>query len=136
MATGKRYYWMKLKESFMTSDTIDYFMSQPDGANYVVLYQKSSLGYWTARWENGGYKYGHKDNDQLTTIYELLEVLGYEMSDEETLMRTGCADIFERCGGGEKPAMESTGLEDKSDDDFDAALRDQLKGEIGDDDGV
>lgn len=39
MATGKRYYWMKLKESFMTSDTIDYFMSQPDGANYVVLYQ-------------------------------------------------------------------------------------------------
>lgn len=40
MATGKRYYWMKLKESFMTSDTIDYFMGQPDGANYVVLYQK------------------------------------------------------------------------------------------------
>ena len=39
MATGKRYYWMKLKDSFMTSDTIDYFMSQPDGANYVVLYQ-------------------------------------------------------------------------------------------------
>lgn len=39
MATGKKYYWMKLKESFMTSDTIDYFMSQPDGANYVVLYQ-------------------------------------------------------------------------------------------------
>lgn len=39
MATGKRYYWMKLKESFMTSDTIDYFMEQPDGANYVVLYQ-------------------------------------------------------------------------------------------------
>ena len=38
MATGKRFYWMKLKESFMTSDTIDYFMSQPDGANYVVLY--------------------------------------------------------------------------------------------------
>ena len=33
MATGKRFYWMKLKESFMTSDTIDYFMSQPNGAN-------------------------------------------------------------------------------------------------------
>ena len=43
MATGKRYYWMKLKESFMTSDTIDYFMSQPDGANYVVLYQMLCL---------------------------------------------------------------------------------------------
>lgn len=43
MASGKRFYWMKLKESFMTSDTIDYFMSQPDGANYVVLYQMLCL---------------------------------------------------------------------------------------------
>lgn len=43
MATGKRYYWMKLKESFMTSDTIDYFMSQPNGAQYVVLYQMLCL---------------------------------------------------------------------------------------------
>lgn len=38
MATGKRYYWIKLKDSFMSSDEIDYLMSQPDGANYVVLY--------------------------------------------------------------------------------------------------
>lgn len=44
MATGKRFYWMKLKESFMTSDTIDYFMSQPDGANYVVLYVAPPAG--------------------------------------------------------------------------------------------
>lgn len=39
MATGKRYYWIKLKESFMNSDTVDYLMSQPNGANYVVLYE-------------------------------------------------------------------------------------------------
>lgn len=39
MATGKRYYWIKLKDSFMSSDEIDYLMSQPDGANFVVLYQ-------------------------------------------------------------------------------------------------
>ena len=39
MSTPKRFYWMKLKESFMTSDTVDYFMGQPDGANYVVIYQ-------------------------------------------------------------------------------------------------
>ena len=32
MATGKRYYWIKLKESFMTSDTIDYFMETADRA--------------------------------------------------------------------------------------------------------
>lgn len=43
MATGKRYYWIKLKDSFMTSDTVDYLMSLPDGANYVVLYQMLCL---------------------------------------------------------------------------------------------
>ena len=43
MATGKRYYWIKLKESFMFSDAVDFLMSQPDGANYVVLYQMLCL---------------------------------------------------------------------------------------------
>lgn len=43
MATGKRYYWIKLKDSFMSSDEIDYLMSQPDGTNYVVLYQMLCL---------------------------------------------------------------------------------------------
>ena len=39
MATGKRYYWIKLKDSFMSSDAVDFLMGQPGGANYVVLYQ-------------------------------------------------------------------------------------------------
>ena len=43
MATGKRFYWIKLKDSFMSSDEIDYLMSQPDGANYFVLYQMLCL---------------------------------------------------------------------------------------------
>ena len=43
MATGKRYYWMKLKDSFMTSDTVDFLMGQPNGANYIVLYQMLCL---------------------------------------------------------------------------------------------
>lgn len=43
MATGKRFYWIKLKDSFMSSDEIDYLMSQPDGANYVVLYEMLCL---------------------------------------------------------------------------------------------
>ncbi|MBR4472476.1 MAG: phage replisome organizer N-terminal domain-containing protein [Oscillospiraceae bacterium] len=46
MATGKRYYWIKLKESFLASDAVDFLMSQkPDGtgANYVVLYQMLCL---------------------------------------------------------------------------------------------
>ncbi len=43
MATGKRYFWIKLRDSFMTSDTVDFLMSQKDGANYVVLYQMLCL---------------------------------------------------------------------------------------------
>ena len=39
MATGKRYYWIKLKDSFMNSEVVDFLMSQPNGASYVVLYQ-------------------------------------------------------------------------------------------------
>lgn len=43
MATGKKYYWIKIKESFMTSDKVDFLMSQKNGANYIVLYQMLCL---------------------------------------------------------------------------------------------
>ena len=43
MATGKRYYWIKLKDSFFSSDTVDFFMGQEGGANYIVLYQMLQL---------------------------------------------------------------------------------------------
>lgn len=43
MSTPKRYYWIKLRESFMTSETMDFLMSQKNGANYVVLYQMLCL---------------------------------------------------------------------------------------------
>lgn len=43
MAVGKIFYWIKLKDTFMTSDKVDFLMSQKDGANYVVLYQMLCL---------------------------------------------------------------------------------------------
>lgn len=39
MATGKKFYWIKLKKDFMTGDVVDFLMSQRNGAQYVVLYQ-------------------------------------------------------------------------------------------------
>lgn len=39
----QRYYWIKLTDKFMTSDTVDFLMSQKDGANYVILYQMLCL---------------------------------------------------------------------------------------------
>ena len=38
-----RFYWIKLTDRFMTSDTVDFLMEQKDGANYVVLYQMLCL---------------------------------------------------------------------------------------------
>lgn len=35
----QRYYWMKLKISFLTSNKVDFLMSQPEGSNYVMIYQ-------------------------------------------------------------------------------------------------
>ena len=43
MATPKRYCWLKLRSTFMTSDTVDFLMSQKNGASYVVLYQMLCL---------------------------------------------------------------------------------------------
>lgn len=39
MSSKKRFYWLKLREGFMSSDTVDFLMSQTEGANYVLLYQ-------------------------------------------------------------------------------------------------
>ena len=40
---NKRYYWIKLKDTFFSSDTVDFLMGQNNGANYVVLYQMLCL---------------------------------------------------------------------------------------------
>lgn len=42
MATGKRFYWIKLTKEFMIED-IDFLMNQKNGAKYVVLYQMLCL---------------------------------------------------------------------------------------------
>ena len=43
MATGKRFYWLKLYKEFMTGDEIDFLMNQKNGSKYVVLYQMLCL---------------------------------------------------------------------------------------------
>ena len=41
MATGKRYYWLKLYEDFLTGDIVDYLMTKNgvNGASYIILYE-------------------------------------------------------------------------------------------------
>lgn len=39
----RRLFWIKLTDTFMSGDTVDFLMSQKEGANYVVLYQMLCL---------------------------------------------------------------------------------------------
>lgn len=43
MADNKRFYWIKLRDSFLTSDAVDFLMGQKNGSEYVVLYQMLCL---------------------------------------------------------------------------------------------
>ena len=38
-----KFFWIKLTDAFLTSDKVDFLMSQEGGANYVVLYQRLCL---------------------------------------------------------------------------------------------
>ncbi len=38
-----KFFWIRLTDKFVSSDTVDFLMSQKDGANYVVLYQMLCL---------------------------------------------------------------------------------------------
>lgn len=43
MERVKRYYWIKLKTDFFSSDEMDFLLSQKDGCKYIVLYQMLCL---------------------------------------------------------------------------------------------
>lgn len=43
MSVKREFYWIKLRDSFFSSDKVDFLMSQKDGANYIVLYQMLCL---------------------------------------------------------------------------------------------
>ena len=43
MSNNKKYYWIKLKTDFFYNEAIDFLLSQPNGCQYVVLYQMLCL---------------------------------------------------------------------------------------------
>lgn len=43
MGDNRRFYWIKLKSTFMSSDAVDFLMAQKNGSQYVVLYQMLCL---------------------------------------------------------------------------------------------
>lgn len=76
--------------------------SMPEKLMFCLAYSAADgaeNGYYLSVWENGRYVFRHMNNVMLTGLYELLETLGYEMSDEEASMMAGTAEIFEKYGG-------------------------------------
>lgn len=51
-------------------------------------------GYWKRIWNCGQYDYIYDENADLNTLYEILEALDYEMSDEEQKMQSGNHVVF------------------------------------------
>lgn len=43
MATGRRYFWIKLSKEFLQSDEVDYLMQLEHGGDYVLLYEAICL---------------------------------------------------------------------------------------------
>lgn len=43
MATGKRYFWIRLSTDFMNSDAVDFLMQQSRGSDCIVLYLMTCL---------------------------------------------------------------------------------------------
>ena len=70
----------------------------PEKALFCMAYcmlDDYTNGYWVRAWVNGKYDYQYDDNFLLDTLYEVLEVLGYEMSDEEKAMQDGTHKLLQ-----------------------------------------
>ena len=110
MATGKRFYWIKLTKEFMIDD-IDFLMSQNNGAAYVVLYEMLCL----ATINTGGacaYSVGEAiipydiekikrecryfDEDTIIVALELFKKLGWVYKQDNGVLRI--ADFNEKVG--------------------------------------
>lgn len=110
MATGKRFYWIKLTKEFMLED-IDFLMNQKNGAQYVVLYQM--LCFATIN-TNGSCAYAvgemivpydvdkirreckYFDNDTIIVALELFKKLGWVYEQENGVLQI--ADFEKKVG--------------------------------------
>ena len=110
MATGKRFYWIKLTKEFMLED-IDFLINQKNGAQYVVLYQM--LCFATIN-TNGSCAYAvgemivpydvdkirreckYFDNDTIIVALELFKKLGWVYEQENGVLQI--ADFDKKVG--------------------------------------
>lgn len=76
----------------------DEYAAHPERVMLAVAWCASgdsfSEGYFTRNYSN--YTYEHFGNETLNLVYDFLQKLGYEMSDEEKALRDGTHELFSR----------------------------------------
>jgi len=102
MSEQKRYYWIKLKTDFFNQEAVDLLLSQPNGCQYVVLYQMLCLktannnGEMTTRVGEMIVPYNidkivrdtkYFDHDTVTVALELFKRLGLIYQEENGVLR-------------------------------------------------
>lgn len=102
MSEHKRYYWIKLKTDFFNQEAVDLLLSQPNGCQYVVLYQMLCLntannnGEMTTRVGEMIVPYNvdkivrdtkYFDHDTVMVALELFKKLGLVYQEENGILR-------------------------------------------------
>lgn len=102
MSEQKRYYWIKLKTDFFNQEAVDLLLSQPNGCQYVVLYQMLCLntannnGEMSTRVGEMIVPYNidkivrdtkYFDHDTVTVALELFKRLGLIYQEENGVLR-------------------------------------------------
>ena len=109
MPEQKRYYWIRLKTDFFNQEAIDLLLSQPNGCQYVVLYQMLCLntannnGEMTTRVGEMIVPYNidkivrdtkYFDHDTVTVALGLFQKLGLIYQEENGVLKiTDCAKM-------------------------------------------
>jgi len=109
MSEQKRYYWIRLKTDFFNQEAIDLLLSQPNGCQYVVLYQMLCLntannnGEMTTRVGEMIVPYNidkivrdtkYFDHDTVTVALGLFQKLGLIYQEENGILKiTDCAKM-------------------------------------------
>lgn len=144
MADNKKFYWIKLKTDFFNQETIDFLLSQPNGCQYVVLYQMlclntannsgtlaTNIGEMIVPYDVNKIVRDTKyfDFDTVTIALGLFKQLGLIYESENYVLKIS---NFELMVGSESASKEAT---KKRNQRIRKQLADNIKGEQGDKEG-
>ncbi len=89
MNDSKRYYWIKLKTDFFDQSEIDFLLAQPNGCEYVVLYQMLCLQTVNQKGKLG-YNFG-----EIIVPYDIAKIVRDTKYFDEDIVRGGL-ELFKK----------------------------------------